>query len=276
MRKSMFQSVIVAAFAAVAFGVASQASAVNVTGWWRMEQDNDAGSGYSIANEVAGSALVGDNGSVETLSGGGISLSPINDDSSFIANNQGLNGSPNINGTIAQYAALDSSSITVEFFARSNEGDARWLLRQSGSTGLRIDQPNDIRVQYSTSEGQVTLDSNFNMNANWNHVAFTYDEASGLGQVFIDGVLADSNDGTDGLALTWPNLDLSVGNGVDGGSGFSGNSEALFDELRILDGALNPSQFLIGDAKYTVPEPTTATLALLGLAGLAKRRRRVA
>ena len=38
----------------------SHAAAMNITGWWRMETDNDPGAGYSVPNEVIdGPALIG-------------------------------------------------------------------------------------------------------------------------------------------------------------------------------------------------------------------------
>ncbi len=237
--------------------LAAPASAVNVTGWWRMEADNDPGSGYSIANEVVGGpSLIGTSGNIQAT----VPVNPI-PQPPMVANNFALSGDNNVNGTIAPYAGLDVTSGTFEFYARANEGDARFLLRQTGATGLRIDVPNNLRVQYSTAAGQVTIQGGLNnFDANWDHVAFTYDEVTGVGNVYVNGALAGTNDGPDNQPLTWPAaLPLQVGNGMDGGGGLI--DQAIFDELRIANMALPPSQFLNGTAAapplFVAPTPPT-------------------
>ncbi|MEZ5301327.1 MAG: LamG-like jellyroll fold domain-containing protein [Verrucomicrobiales bacterium] len=250
-------------------------SAAVVTGHWRMETDNDPGTGFSIPNEIAGgSPLVGSAGAISALNGGGVSFYPTLTQGA-VPNGFGLDGSPNINGSISSYLGLNPSSITLEFFGRTNEGDARFLIQQSGATGLRIDQPNNLRVQYSTASGQVTLTGfGVNYDADWDHFAFTYDEVTGVGSVFLNGLLVGSNDGPDGEALTWPAGPMLLGQAFDGGGPFSGtgNSDALIDELRIVDAAIQPYRFMIGT--FPVPEPSRALLLALGMAGFALRRRR--
>lgn len=235
---------------------ASTASAVTVTGWWRMEADNDPGSGYSIANEVLnGSTLIGTSGNIQA----GVPVNPL-PQPPMLPNNFALSGDNEINGEIANYSGLNPTSATIEFFARSNEGDARFVLRQSGTTGLRIDQPNNLRVQYSTTSGQETLaPGTINFDANYDHIAFTYDEFSGISHLYLNGVSVADNTGnaTPGATLTWPSAPLLVGNGVDGGSGLI--DAPIFDELRITDAALLPSQFLTGSvaapALAVLPDP---------------------
>lgn len=268
----LHQTMLAVVAALMTMSVSAPAWAVSVVGYWRMEVDNNAGAGFSIPNEVIGSALTGAAGSIEALNGGGIAFFPSLPNGGA-TNSFGLNGSPDINGTIAHYAALDASSITVEFFARTNEGDARFMLRQTGTTGLRIDQPNTLRVQYSTAAGQVTLTPGTNYDANWKHFAFTYDEFTGIGRVFIDGVQVAMNDGANNQALTWPALSsLLVGQAFDGGAPFSGDSNPIFDEIRIMDAAIASQYFLIGTT--AIPEPATA--GLLALGGMALLRRRCA
>jgi len=236
-----------------------------VIGYWRAEVDNDAGGGLSIPNEVAGTPLTAPNATIAP----DVPLTPIPWTGAI--NVGSINGNANIDGTVAYYAALDAASVTIEYFARTNEGDARLLLRQSGTTGLRIDQPNNVRVQYSTSAGQVTLSNQHNYGSTWDHFAFTYDAATGIGKAFVNGLQVGINDGPDGLPLTWPaGASLLVGQALDGGTGFSNNSLGFFDELRISDVALEPSQFLIAPG---IPEPGTLSLLALGALGLLRRRR---
>jgi len=251
MQRTMRHTIALAMTCALLMTVAAPAEAVNVTGWWRMEADNDAGAGYSIANEVAGgSALTGSNGAVQSP----VPIDPL-PQPPVLSNANALRGNNDVNGSIADYAGLNVTSGTFEFFSRSNEGDARFLLRQSGTTGLRIDQPNNLRVQYSTAAGQVTLSNLNNFDANWDHVAFSYDEVTGVGTVYVNGVVAGSNDGPDNQPLTWPAGPLLVGNGQDGGGGLIGQS--IFDELRIVDSALPPNRFLIGNAPLHNPFDVT-------------------
>lgn len=247
---------LVAALAtAFLMGASVRVDAVTV-GWWRMETNAAPGPNFIIPNEVPGApSLTGAAGNLQALNGGGFNLTPTLPNGTI--NGGGLNGDPNINGVIAQYPELNVSSGTFEFFARSNEGDARFLIRQDGAgTGLRIDQPNALRIQYSTGAGQVEFTGLTDFNADWNHVALTYDEVSGVGRVFLDGVEVAVNDGPDNQPLTWPSLDLEVGQALDGGGGFSGNDDPFFDELRVSDTALQAFELLSGVGAPPPPPPT--------------------
>jgi len=240
-----------------------------VVGYWRMEQDDDAGSGFSVPNEVAGgSPLVGSAGSVEALNGNGFA-DPI--PQTGAANTSGLNGSPNINGTVAPYAELDTESITVEMYVRSNEGDARLINSgfSSGSDGYRIHQPNTLQVQYHVDDGSggatlVTIDSGINLDGDWDHVAWTYDAATGIGRVYLNGAQVAMNDGPDGRALVHDTgANVQIGDGFDGGGPFSGNDDALIDEVRISAGALPAGRLLSGtDAPST--DTATITVTIIG------------
>ncbi len=212
----------------------------SVVGLWRMETDTNAGGGYSVPNEVAGgNPLTGAAGSIDSA----VPLNPI--PQTGLANAGSLNGTADINGSVAWYGALDASSITLEYWARTNEGDARMILRRSGTTGLKIDNPGNVQVQYSTASGQVSFNTGLDHDADWDHFAFTYDQNTGVGQAFVNGTQVAINDGPDGEALTWPAATaLLVGNGMDGGPPFSTNSDGFFDELRISNTALGPAQFL--------------------------------
>jgi hypothetical protein len=239
--------------------MSSVALADPIIGWWRMETDTDGGAGFSVPNAVSGSPLNGANGSVQPLNNVGgpqITFFPNLPQPPSPANASGLNGNADINGSIAHYAALDAASITVELFARTQEGAGDLLNRRSGSVGLQVTDFNGLDVLYSTPAGSVTISNNVDFDDEWRHFAFTYDQPTGIGRVFIDGVQTGINDGPDGQALTWPALSaLLVGTGMDGGGAFSANNLPFIDELRIANIALSPSQFLIGNVSLEIPEP---------------------
>lgn len=247
------------------------ASASTIVGYWRMEQDTDGSAGYSIPNEVAGNPLNGSDGAVAPP----VPVNPVPQTGATNTNALGgrdaAGGNFQLNGTIPYYAALDVSSITVEFFVRTTEGGGRFAGRRAGATGVLIDDPTSLRALYSTASGSVTINGGFNFpssNGEWTHVAFTYEQATGLAQLFVNGIVIGMNDGPDGEALTWPaGGDFVVGPDIDG---FTLRGESIFDELRITDMALEPSQFL---NVLNVPEPTTAVLLALGVAMCALSRR---
>ncbi len=215
-----------------------------VIGHWRAETDDDAGAGLSIPNEIgAGTPLTAPSAAIHP----DVPYDPV--PLTGAPNTGSIDGGADINGTIAHYAGLDAASITVEFFARTNEGTANMILRQDGAVGLRIDQPNNTAVQYSVDDGaggstQVSVTGLNNFDANWDHFAFTYDQATGLGRAYVNGVQAGFDNGPDGRALAWPDLaPMLVGDGYDGGGGLNGEA-GIFDELRISDTALTPMEFL--------------------------------
>jgi len=95
----------------------------------------------------------------------------------------------------------------------------------------------------------------------------------GLSSFYIDGVQIGVATATvpSNPALNFIQFHLSVAPG--GGSGFTGS----YDEMRIF--TFNPatdSMFNVSAAVFGIPEPATASLALLGLGGLMLRRRRMA
>ena len=253
-------------------GLAAPASAATI-GYWRMEADLAASAnGVRVANEVAGgSDLISNeafidlaanpNGTVPNT--GSINLGSIGS-----RLQSGTNG---INGTIASYSALDTASLTAEFWARTGESQATLLQRSSGANGFTISNPNALTITYYVSNGAggavaVTLNTGHDMSPTWHHYAFTYDQATGVGRFYVDGVVVTSNDGVDGRALYWGagGQSLVVGDLMDYAAAFNGT----MDEVRLSNAALSASQFL-----GSVPEPTAVLLLGLALAAVGRQAR---
>lgn len=84
-------------------------------GYWRMESDTDGGGGYSVPEESAGNPLIGAAGFVNNVT---LPADPV--PLTGAANTRSLEGGANINGSIASFAALNTESITVEFWAQNS------------------------------------------------------------------------------------------------------------------------------------------------------------
>lgn len=270
----------VGAFVLALVPAAGQAA---VVGYWRGDADNDGGAGLSVPNEIgSGTALTATAASVVAEP----AVTPV---PQTLATNLGsLNGDANINATAAFYAALDTQSITAEFWARSQEGAGFMIGRGTSITlvdagvanatdGFGIDQFNAVRVRYFVNAGgspslvTLTPATAINLDSTFVHIAFTYDAATGVGNLYADGALRATNDGPDNQPLFWgSNLPLFVGGAMDGGGLSSTSATGLMDEVRISDVALAPSQFL----NAPIPEPSAACLAAGGLAAMMLRRRR--
>jgi hypothetical protein len=245
-------------------------AAAATIGYWRMEVDLDPTvNGLRVANEVAGGSDLLSNQAFIDLAANPNGTVPNTGSINLGSVGSTLQGGANgINGTVAWYSVLDSSSITAEFWARTGEGQATLLARSTGANGFTIANPNNLSVTYHVSNGAggqvaVTLNTGHNMDATWRHYAFTYDAATGVGSFYVDGVVVASNDGANGRALFWGGASpLRVGQLMDYASAFNGT----LDEVRLSDVALPMAQFL-----GAVPEPAAALLLALGLAALGRR-----
>lgn len=244
---------------------APAASAATIA-YWRMETDLDADpNGFEVANEVAfGTSLFSSEAFIDTAANPNftVPLTGLPNAGSAGATLQG--GSNGINATAAWYAELDVSSITVEFWARTVENTATLFSRSSGNNGLIISNPNSLDIEYWVEDGvggatQVQILNVFNMDSNWHHFAFTYDETTGNGVIWVDAVGVGWHDGPAGRALVWGNMvDVQLGDLMDYASAFNGT----LDEVRIMDEVAGSS------APTLAPEPAAFALASLGLLGL--------
>jgi len=112
---------------------------------------------------------------------------------------------------------------------------------------------------------------------NWNHLAFVLTDTDAelwvAGETtpytLVDSIQGAAFAGPGGEVLIDHTGSFTVGRGMwDGGVGDWAN--ALIDEVRVSDVALNPNQFLF----VAIPEPNSLVLALAGLAMFGGRRRR--
>lgn len=263
-----------------AMWISTSVASAAVVGYWRAETDDNAGAGLSVANEiVGGTPLTAGAASIA----GQVPVSPLPQTGAVNAGS--INGDANINASAAHYAALNTGSITVEFWARTEEGAGYLMARSTGTTateggipaslsdGFAIENFNNVQARFVTDDGgtgtQLSLvpTSAINLGSTWVHLALTYDATSGVGKLYADGVERASVAGTPGQPMKWgTNLSLFVGGGMDGGGLSSSAAVGLIDEIRISDVALAPSQFL-----NAVPEPGTVAAAGIGMLELLRR-----
>ncbi len=245
---------------AFALAPASQAATI---GYWRMEVDNDpSATGLSVPNELAfGTPLIS---AEAALDGSNLPTTVVplsSDPNAFSIGATAQGGANGINASAAWYAELAVTSISIEFWARTQESVAtpfRWT--SGGADGILLTDPNSLDLTWHVDVGgtptafQMTnLD---NMDTNWSHYAFTYSEVSGIARFYLDGLLVQSFDGPDGAPLVLvPGTPIELGVLMD----FASAGQGTIDEVRIDGSMLSPGGFL-------VPEPATGLLLLLGLA----------
>ncbi len=243
-------------------------------GYWRMEADISATPGLlEVANEMAGTVP----GATNLFSTAAFIDNAIFDDEIPVTGAQNLGsigsvsqgGNDGINASIGWYSALDVSSITLEFWARTPENTATLFSRTSGNNGIVIDNPRTLDISYWVDDGlggsveRQLLDVH-GMPGTWEHYAFMYDELTGIGEFWVDGVLVASRDDEDNRPLFWgSSTDIEVGRQMD----FAAANNGTFDELRIDNRRLLPGEILI------TPEPGSGAMLALGLTMLAIRRR---
>ena len=115
------------------------------------------------------------------------------------------------------------------------------------------------------TDGSLTLSAN-----TWYNVAVTYDCNTDKANYYLNGVLVGTKT-VDNFRYAQDDSFAAIGAGSTTGKDALSGSIA---EFKILSGALDQAGILKAAHLTTVPEPTTATLSLLALAGLAARRRR--
>lgn len=245
------------------------AEAVTIA-YWRMEVDDDASAlGLSVPNEAAfGSPLLSSEAVLDmsNLPTTVVPLTAASNQFSVAAAQQG--GSNGINASAAWYPELDVTSITLEFWARTQESVATpFRFTSGGLDGIVITDPNSLDVTWHvdvagtpTAFSMTNLD---NMDTSWSHYAFSYDEVSGVATFYVDGIAVQSFDGPDNSALVLvPGTPIELGVLMD----FASANQGTLDEVRI-DGTVVPS------GGFLLPEPGAALLLLAALPLLSVRRR---
>jgi len=235
--------------------------------WWRMEEDLDPDpDGLRVANEFAGGSDLVSSEAFVDLAANPNGTVPLTGTPNLGSVGATMQGSENgINATAAWYPELDVSSISLEFWARTGENVATLFSRTSGGAdGLVIGNPNSLDVTYYVSDGaggavERSLVDVFDMDDAWRHYAFVYDETTGIGTFFVDGVAVASDDGPDGRPLVWGTaVPVQLGPRMDFAAAFNGT----LDEVRIRDTSSGP---------LLIPEPG-ASLLVLAVALRAGRR----
>jgi hypothetical protein len=199
-------------------------------------------------------------------------------------------GNPDIDARAAYTSALDLDELTVELYVRTEESIGVIVSRSGANDvlsnitngyGFRIYDPQDLKVDFYTNDGSgngifhniATADgldniSPVNGEAAWRHLAFSYEQATGIGNLYLDGSIIETTTAAAGQGLFWgsdPSAsepELQVGVAMDGFNFSKGNGDdGYIDELRISRVSLGADDFLI------VPEPSMYA-AILGLFAL--------
>jgi hypothetical protein len=147
---------------------------------------------------------------------------------------------------------------------RDSANGSWFLIAHAGRIGLRVDSNDDGKGQfnqglYSSVAAHGSIDD-----GQWHHIAVTYDDTPATFKLYKDysyiGQLVPGNGGS----IVYDGGVLHLG-GRNNGNGWEG----WVDEIRFVDDVLTPEQFL-----QAIPEPATLSLLGIGLAALARRRRR--
>lgn len=150
-----------------------------------------------------------------------------------------------------------------KFFFGTGDGNGEGIA--FGINGGKIDLLAKGKAHYTTFS-TTTLSED-----TWYNIAITYDSTTGTTIAYLNGdKLGELTLKTADFAPNGGKSYIGAGSANENQDNFAGQ----IADFKILSGALTQEQILAQANLTTVPEPATATLSLLALAGLATRRRR--
>jgi len=260
------------------FTILSTSLPAEVISWWRFEPSpaSPASNGSTNPNDIASEpAIISTNASIGTnapdLFDTIVPGANVPNTGSILAINQG--GSAGIQGKAAYSSTLDVESITVEFWARTNESTAGFVARTTSSNtaesgnisdGFRITDPDNVRVDFWTAENpsgknsqSTTLTSGISINdGEWHYIVFRYDATSQVAELNVDDATASQTVSGNNQQLFWGSgnsqPEVTIGDLMDGNTG---NNNGTLDEIRFSSLAISDDDLLLTPAP--VPEPGT-------------------
>lgn len=145
----------------------------------------------------------------------------------------------------------DQDSFTIEFWTKETSASGEYLYSKHNDNGslkegffIKKSATGSITAGIAnTSNTWSTVDGTTLVNdGNWHHIAFTYDYATNIIQLFLDGVLQDSEYGF--TAVFGNTVDARLSSSQYENSYYGGS----FDEVKIWNTARNATQ--INDHRY--------------------------
>jgi len=254
-----------------------------VNGYWRMEDGAAGSTASTIDSEVYNSQMQGVAVGSNLAFSGEVAAPKIFNplDGTVSDNSTSLSVGSASHMSVADnlFSLHEPETFTIEFFAKWDAASADWAdviqkERSGSSPTWQLDVPSDgrLRVRVDSEDSPSPGDGESNQNisssavvtdAEWHHVAGTYDDATNTLEMFVDYASVGSMTLANGGELFYNGNPLKIG----GHREFLG----LIDEVRLTSGILTPDQFL-----QLVPEPSSLMLLLIGAlsAALWHRRRR--
>ncbi len=264
----------------VAGGLLSVQAPADTVAYWRFEEGSGTSVSDSSGNGLDGTALGGLSYTGSTPSTilpqtGGANTSAMSFDGGaasrvFIADNPLFQLTESL--TLEAYINMSAPPFPGHNAEILFRGDSRL-----GLDPYLLDVVNGIlrfSIQDADNNGAFVSTAPPTLNE-WVHVAGVLDNDTGAMSLYLDGVLVDSII-TDvrPFAVLDPNLNAGLSIGGFPATDYFGPFRGMIDEVRISDTALSPDEFL--NSVPPVPEPATASLLLMGVAGLFYRKRKAA
>ncbi len=150
----------------------------------------------------------------------------------------------------------------------TTEGIVLGIRHEGDGYGLTFTRPN-LRHEATGKITGLTADA-------WHHIAVSYVAETQTATWYLDGSLAATYTlSSTELTSFDSNSGCAIGSWAQDANkdDYTGGSMML-DHMQIYDTALTAAEIRTNAGLMLIPEPTTATLSLLALAGLAARRRR--